>query len=50
MFFGPFLPIVPIMFLLEYLPESIGGPIQEALTDAAYFVISEFDGWFNLFG
>ena len=34
MFFGPFLPIVPFMFLLEYLPESIGGPIQEFVTDS----------------
>lgn len=36
MFFGPFLPIVPVMILLEYLPESIGGPIQEFFTDSCY--------------
>lgn len=39
MFFGPFLPIVPVMFLLEYLPESIGGPIQEFVTDSWYQMI-----------
>ena len=33
MFFGPFLPIVPLMFLLEQLPENINNPIQTVLAD-----------------
>ena len=50
MFFGPFLPIVPVMILLEYLPESVGGPLQESLLDIASFFVLDLDGWFNLFG
>lgn len=39
MFFGPFLPIVPILILLEQLPESIGGPIQEVIINTAFYVL-----------
>ena len=39
MFFGPFLPIVPLMFILEYLPEPIGGPIQEFVTENWYHML-----------
>lgn len=42
MFFGPFLPIVPFMILLEYLPESIGEPIQSIVLDMAYQVVEIF--------
>lgn len=42
MFFGPFLPIVPLMVLLEQLPENIGTPIQTALTDGWSGVIIVF--------
>ena len=48
MFFGPFLPAVPILFLLEYLPESIGEPIQAAITGIIYLVGSGFDGLLRL--
>lgn len=42
MFFGPFLPIVPIMVLLEYLPHNIGEPIQSIVLDMAYQVVEFF--------
>ena len=48
MFFGPFLPAVPILFLLEYLPESIGEPIQAAIIGIIYLVGSGFDGLLSL--
>lgn len=42
MFFGPFLPIVPLMILLEYLPDSIGEPLQTIVSETAYQVIEFF--------
>ena len=39
MFFGPFLPIVPLLFLLEYLPDSIGEPLQAVILGGAYKII-----------
>lgn len=39
MFFGPFLPLVPFMFLLELLPESINNPIQTVILDASAAVL-----------
>lgn len=44
MFFGPFLPIVPIVLLLEYLPQPIGEPIQAAIIGVAYHVIKAVSG------
>lgn len=42
MFFRPFLPIVPLMFLLEYLPDSIGEPLQNIVSNVAYQVVEIF--------
>ena len=42
MFFGPFLPIVPLLVLLEQLPESIGTPIQTVITDGWSGIIIVF--------
>lgn len=42
MFFGPFLPIVPFMILLEYLPDSLGEPLQNIISDIAYQVVEIF--------
>ena len=44
MFFGPFLPIVPVMILLEYFPKSIGEPIQAVILGAAYKVVMAVSG------
>ena len=44
MFFGSFLPIVPILFLLEYLPDSIGEPIQAVILGGAYKIIEAISG------
>lgn len=42
MFFGPFLPIVPLLALLEQLPENIGNPIQEFVMDGWSEIIIAF--------
>ena len=44
MFFGPFLPIVPLLFLLEYLPDSIGEPIQAVVLGGSYKIIEAISG------
>lgn len=33
MFFGPFLPFLPIGLLLNNLPEAIGEPLKEVLLE-----------------
>ncbi len=48
MFFGPFLPIVPLLFLLELLPESINNPIQTVILEISTAILSVFDGIFGL--
>ncbi|MBQ2775606.1 MAG: hypothetical protein IJF40_06955 [Clostridia bacterium] len=47
MFFGPFLPLVPLLFALEMLPESIGEPVQASILSIAYYLGSGFDGILN---
>ncbi len=44
MFYGPFLPIVPILLLLEYLPQPIGEPIQAFILGGAYKVLEAISG------
>lgn len=44
MFYGPFLPIMPILFLLEYLPQSIGEPIQAVILGGAYKILTAISG------
>lgn len=44
MFFGPFLPIMPFLFLLEYLPEAIGEPIQAVILGGAYKLLEGISG------
>lgn len=44
MFYGPFLPIMPILFLLEYLPQPIGEPIQAVILGGAYKVLEVISG------
>jgi len=50
MFFGPFLPIVPLLFLLELLPESINNPIQTVILGISTAILSVIDGFFSLIG
>lgn len=44
MFYGPFLPIMPILFLLEYLPQPIGEPIQAVILGGAYKILEGISG------
>ncbi len=44
MFFGPFLPVVPLLFLLEYLPEPIGEPIQAVILGGSYKILEAISG------
>ena len=37
MFFGPFLPFLPIGLLLNMLPEAIGEPMKAVLLDIMIF-------------
>ncbi|MBP3695974.1 MAG: hypothetical protein J6J45_00375 [Clostridia bacterium] len=46
MFFGPFLPIVPLMILLEYLPGNIGEPVQAVVLGGAYKIMEAISGVF----
>ena len=47
MFFGPFLPFVPILFILEYLPEQIGEPIQAFILSSTYYLGLGVEGIFD---
>lgn len=44
MFYGPFLPIMPILLLLEYLPDGIGEPVQAVILGGAYKVLEAISG------
>ncbi len=46
MFFGPFLPIVPLLILLEYMPDSIGEPVQAVILGGAYMIMEAISGIF----
>ncbi len=46
MFFGPFLPIVPLLILLEYLPDGIGEPVQAVVLGGAYKLMEALSGVF----
>ncbi len=50
MFFGPFLPIVPLLFLLELLHESINNPLQTVILEISTAILSVIDGVFGLIG
>ena len=47
MFFGPFLPFVPILLILEYLPEQIGEPIQAFILSSTYYLGLGVEGIFD---
>lgn len=44
LFYGPFLPIVPFLILLEYLPDVIGEPIQAVVLGGAYKIVEGLSG------
>lgn len=44
MFYGPFLPIMPILLLLEYLPDGMGEPVQAVILGGAYKVLEAISG------
>lgn len=46
MFFGPFLPIVPLLILLEYLPDNIGEPVQAVVLGGTYKIMEAISGVF----
>ncbi len=50
MFFGPFLPIMPLMFLLELLPESINNPIQTVILDISSMLLGGVESVFVAIG
>ncbi len=48
-FYGPFLPLVPLMVLIEVtFPEAAGNAVQTAIMNAALPVIEAVNGFFSL--
>ncbi|MBQ2775605.1 MAG: hypothetical protein IJF40_06950 [Clostridia bacterium] len=48
-FYGPFLPLVPLMVLIEVIfPEAAGNAVQTVIMDAALAVFNAVEGFFSL--